>query len=276
MRLHRAGEGAPYTGLKVAGHGEGPVIAVAEGAIRTGSADELVRVLTEVVADQIKTRLDRVMALNQQEHGSVAAAREYVEAMLGLQVWAHKLYLAATNGPHYQVASWSNGLDHPMIIQTQGPLMITPRGCWVRPGAVHPPGANPPGVPGRRRPGGDRRPRDPRHPPRHGQLRPAAPRSRLQRVPALAVRTGRPPASTGAVLRSILQVCITREFAILADRTSPVVTWLRALAANAHRECGGPGVGAIGMCLTGGFALAMAVEPAVLAPILSRRACRPR
>lgn len=101
VRLHRAGEGAPYTGLKVAGHGEGPVIAVAERAIRTGSADELVRVLTEVVADQIKTRLDRVMALNQQEHGPVAAAREYVEAMLGLQVWAHKLYLAATNGPHH-------------------------------------------------------------------------------------------------------------------------------------------------------------------------------
>jgi hypothetical protein len=101
VRLHRAGEGAPYTGLKAAGHGEGPVIAVAERAIRTGSADELIRVLTEVVADQIKTRLDRVMALNQQEHGSIAAAREYVEAMLGLQVWAHKLYLAATNGPHH-------------------------------------------------------------------------------------------------------------------------------------------------------------------------------
>jgi hypothetical protein len=102
VRLHRAGEGAPYTGLKAAGQGEGPVIAVAERAIRTGSADELVRVLTEVVADQIKTRLDRVMALKQQEHGSVAAAREYVEAMLGLQVWAHKLYLAATNGPHHR------------------------------------------------------------------------------------------------------------------------------------------------------------------------------
>jgi dienelactone hydrolase len=48
------------------------------------------------------------------------------------------------------------------------------------------------------------------------------------------------------------------------------VTWLRALAATAHRECGGPGVGAIGMCLTGGFALAMAVEPAVLAPVVSQ------
>ena len=63
--------------------------------------------MTEVVADQIKTRLDRVMALNQQEHGSVAAAREYVEAMLGLQVWAHKLYLAATNGPHH--GRWPGG-----------------------------------------------------------------------------------------------------------------------------------------------------------------------
>jgi dienelactone hydrolase len=88
-------------------------------------------------------------------------------------------------------------------------------------------------------------------------------------LPSLFGRPGQPPA-TGAVLRSILQVCVSREFAILADRTSPVVTWLRALAATAHRECGGPGVGAIGMCLTGGFALAMAVDPAVLAPVASQ------
>jgi dienelactone hydrolase len=88
-------------------------------------------------------------------------------------------------------------------------------------------------------------------------------------LPSLFGRPGQ-PASTGAVVRSILRVCIGREFAILADRTSPVVTWLRALAATAYRECGGPGVGAIGMCLTGGFALAMAVEPAVLAPVVSQ------
>jgi dienelactone hydrolase len=88
-------------------------------------------------------------------------------------------------------------------------------------------------------------------------------------LPSLFGRPGQ-PASTGAVLRSILRVCVTREFAILADRTSPVVTWLRALAATAHSECGGPGVGAIGMCLTGGFALAMAVDPAVLAPVVSQ------
>jgi hypothetical protein len=101
VRLHRAGEGAAYTGLKPAGQDEGPVIPVAERAIRTGSADELVRILTEVVADQTKTRLDQAMALKQHEHGPVAAARQYVEAMLGLQVWAHKLYQAATSGPHH-------------------------------------------------------------------------------------------------------------------------------------------------------------------------------
>jgi dienelactone hydrolase len=88
-------------------------------------------------------------------------------------------------------------------------------------------------------------------------------------LPSLFGRPGQ-PASTGALVGSILRVCVSREFAILADRTSPVVTWLRALAATAYRECGGPGVGAIGMCLTGGLALAMAVEPAVLAPVVSQ------
>jgi dienelactone hydrolase len=88
-------------------------------------------------------------------------------------------------------------------------------------------------------------------------------------LPSLFGRPGEPLA-TAATLRAIVRVCVAREFAILADRTSPVATWLRALAAEAHGECGGPGVGAIGMCFTGGFALAMAVEPAVLAPVLSQ------
>jgi dienelactone hydrolase len=83
---------------------------------------------------------------------------------------------------------------------------------------------------------------------------------------------GRPGAPFGGseMRRSLRQVCVSREFVLLADRTPPAVTWLRALAAQAHTECGGPGVGAVGMCFTGGFALAMAVEPAVLAPVLSQ------
>jgi dienelactone hydrolase len=88
-------------------------------------------------------------------------------------------------------------------------------------------------------------------------------------LPSLFGRPGK-PFSVPETVRSVAQVCVAREFRILADRTSPVVTWLRALAARAHGECGGRGVGAVGMCFTGGFALAMAVEPAVLASVLSQ------
>ena len=56
------------------------------------------------------------------------------------------------------------------------------------------------------------------------------------------------------------------------DKPSPITTWLRALARDVHSELGGPGVGVVGMCLTGGFGLAMLVEPAVSAPVLSQPA----
>ncbi|MFG2395550.1 dienelactone hydrolase family protein [Streptomyces lydicus] len=70
---------------------------------------------------------------------------------------------------------------------------------------------------------------------------------------------------------SIAKVCVSREFTVLATgKTSPVVSWLRALAADEHERCGGPGVGAVGMCLTGGFALAMATDERLLAPVLSQ------
>jgi len=77
--------------------------------------------------------------------------------------------------------------------------------------------------------------------------------------------------SNGYMLRSIARACVSREFATWATRkTSPIVTWLRALARDAHAACGGPGVGAIGMCLTGGFALAMMVDDTTVAPVLSQ------
>lgn len=70
---------------------------------------------------------------------------------------------------------------------------------------------------------------------------------------------------------TILPVCISREFTVLATgKSSPVIDWLRALAGAEHERCGGPGVGAIGMCFTGGFALAMATHPSLLAPVLSQ------
>ena len=65
--------------------------------------------------------------------------------------------------------------------------------------------------------------------------------------------------------------CVSAEFRAFAGKgSSPVTQWLRALARLAHGECGGPGVGAIGMCWTGNFALSMMLEPAMLAPVLSQ------
>ena len=67
------------------------------------------------------------------------------------------------------------------------------------------------------------------------------------------------------------RACVSAEFrAFAANESSPVTTWLRSLAKLAHEECGGPGVGAIGMCFTGNFALTMMLEPSMLAPVLSQ------
>lgn len=66
------------------------------------------------------------------------------------------------------------------------------------------------------------------------------------------------------------RACVSAEFrAFAGGGTSPVVAWLRGLARQAHAECGGPGVGAIGLCFTGNFALTMAIEPAVIAPVVN-------
>jgi len=67
------------------------------------------------------------------------------------------------------------------------------------------------------------------------------------------------------------KACVSAEFrAFAACESSPVTLWLRSLARLAHGECGGPGVGAIGMCFTGNFALTMMLEPAMLAPVLAQ------
>jgi hypothetical protein len=100
VRIHRAGEGAPYTGLKPAGLSEGPVIPVAEKAIETESPDELLQILINTVRVEVKKRFERMMYLKKHAEESKDAAREYVEAMLGLQVYSHKLYNCAKAEPH--------------------------------------------------------------------------------------------------------------------------------------------------------------------------------
>jgi dienelactone hydrolase len=91
-------------------------------------------------------------------------------------------------------------------------------------------------------------------------------------MPSLFGRDGAvPTAEEGAAI--FQRACVSAEFRAFAKGgagSSPVTLWLRALARLAHEECGGPGVGAIGMCFTGNFALTMLLEPAVLAPVLSQ------
>ncbi|MFM8819922.1 MAG: dienelactone hydrolase family protein [Phenylobacterium sp.] len=89
--------------------------------------------------------------------------------------------------------------------------------------------------------------------------------------PSLIGDPGR-PVSGGYALKSMLTAfCMRREFNVWrTGRTSPIADWLRALARQAHAECGGAGVGAVGMCFSGGFALAMMTDPAVVAPVLAQ------
>ena len=89
-------------------------------------------------------------------------------------------------------------------------------------------------------------------------------------MPHLFGQDGR-PATAGYALATIGRACVSREFTVLATgRTSPIISWLRALAREEHGKCGGPGVGAVGMCFTGGFALGMMVDDTVVAPVLSQ------
>jgi dienelactone hydrolase len=89
-------------------------------------------------------------------------------------------------------------------------------------------------------------------------------------LPVLFGDPGRPPGAA-YMFQSIGPACVSREFSAFAlKRTSPVTVWLRKLAAAEHERCGGPGVGVVGMCFTGGFALAMMVDDIVLAPVLSQ------
>ncbi len=90
-------------------------------------------------------------------------------------------------------------------------------------------------------------------------------------MPSLFGTDGAPMAA-GTTARALRQVCVSREFTKLrTGETTPVAGWLRSLARELHQELGGPGVGALGMCFTGGFALAMTVDESVVAPVL----CQP-
>jgi dienelactone hydrolase len=87
--------------------------------------------------------------------------------------------------------------------------------------------------------------------------------------PSFFGKPGKPVGRAYTLTTALGVLCMRREFYVWrGDRSSPVVDWLRALSRHAHAECGGQGVGAVGMCFTGNFALAMMTDPSVVAPVL--------
>lgn len=96
VRVHRAGEQAPYTGLKPAGLDVGPVIPLAERAVDQGDSDEVAAFLAHTLDAELRRRMATLTELGRARDGSVARDREYVEAMLGFEVYSHRLYKAMT------------------------------------------------------------------------------------------------------------------------------------------------------------------------------------
>ena len=100
VRVHRAGEHAPYSGLKPAGLDVGPAIPLAEKAIESGDPEEVHRLLADDLRTELTDRLRYVRQLAADKDTSIAAGREYVQAMLGFQVYANQVYQAVHSDPH--------------------------------------------------------------------------------------------------------------------------------------------------------------------------------
>jgi len=111
VRLHREGEGAPYTGLKPAGLDWGPVLPKVDKAIEKQDPKEVIEFLSHAVEEQIQDRYNRFIATRNYDPNNVPAAREHVEAMLGLELYSHHLY-ENIKGGHAHGEQAEGGHEH--------------------------------------------------------------------------------------------------------------------------------------------------------------------
>ena len=102
VRLHRAGEGAPYTGLKPAGLDWGPVIPRADQAVAKGDPTEVIDFLSRAVAHEVSERFHRAMELREHATENVDAGRAYTSAMLGFELYSHHLYANITGAGEHE------------------------------------------------------------------------------------------------------------------------------------------------------------------------------
>ncbi len=101
VRLHRRGEGAPYTGLKPAGLDWGPVVPRAERAIEQGDPSEVIGFLRDAVEEAVHARFEKAMAGKSYDENDVVAARHYVHAMLDFVLFSAHLYIYLHGGDQH-------------------------------------------------------------------------------------------------------------------------------------------------------------------------------
>ncbi len=110
VRIHRAGEGAPYTGLKPAGTDLGPAVTAADKALQTGESEALVNLVTAEAADGIRERFRHAFAKKKHADESVEDGREFVEAYVEFVHYVERLHNdAATSAVHHSEAKESEG-----------------------------------------------------------------------------------------------------------------------------------------------------------------------
>jgi len=103
VRVHRAGEGASFTGLKPSGSVES-IIAGADKALETGSVDALTQEMSEHLTNGVKERFKRALELKKYKDENVEAGREYVEAYVEYVHYVEGLHniIASKGGHHHE------------------------------------------------------------------------------------------------------------------------------------------------------------------------------
>jgi len=114
VRIHRKGEGEPYSGLKPAGAGLEPAVAEADRALENGSVDELVNYMTGAVSSGIRERFEKAYEARKHANQNVDAGREFVEAYVQFVHFVERLHVDATTSPehHGDAGAKDEGIGH--------------------------------------------------------------------------------------------------------------------------------------------------------------------
>lgn len=112
VRVHRAGEGAPYTGLKPMGRDLGPAIPAADTALRDKAVEPLVKLLTETISEEVRAHFNEAMKKSTFAKNDVQAGREFVEAYVKYIHCVEGLYQQATKNVHGHFDDHANGKSH--------------------------------------------------------------------------------------------------------------------------------------------------------------------